>query len=149
MSESFLIKLQASACDFIKKEALTQVFFPVNFAKFLRTAFLTENLHWLLLPWQLSLKIFAPEKHLSHCFNLVCFLSQLINSVTKMNILLGVPFFSISLKESHKMSQSYLLQKTTLTFEETITTTVKLWLYLHKDPFNCVSFSVKCRVILN
>ena len=34
----FLIKLQAQAATF-----------PVNFAKFLRTPFLTEHLRWLLL----------------------------------------------------------------------------------------------------
>ena len=32
----------------IKKETLAQVF-PVNFAKFLRTPFFTEDLRWLLL----------------------------------------------------------------------------------------------------
>ena len=31
------------ACNFIKKETLAQVCFPVNFAKFLRTPFLTEQ----------------------------------------------------------------------------------------------------------
>ena len=31
------------ACNFIKKETLTQVFFPVNFVKFLRTAFLQNT----------------------------------------------------------------------------------------------------------
>ena len=36
------------ACNFIKKETLTQVF-PVNFAKFVRTPFFTEHLRWLLL----------------------------------------------------------------------------------------------------
>ena len=34
----FLIKLEAQACNLIKKETLAQVF-PVNFAKFLRTSF--------------------------------------------------------------------------------------------------------------
>ena len=46
---SFLIKLQAEACNFIEKETLAQVYFPVNFPKFLRTPFLTEHLRWLLL----------------------------------------------------------------------------------------------------
>ena len=45
---SFLIKLQAEACNFIKKETLARCF-PVNFAKFLRTPFPTEQLRWLLL----------------------------------------------------------------------------------------------------
>ena len=36
-----------NACDFIKKEAVTQMFF-LNFAKFLRTSFLTKHLRWLL-----------------------------------------------------------------------------------------------------
>ena len=39
---------EVAACNFIKKEALAQVFL-VNFAKFLRTYFLTEHLPWLLL----------------------------------------------------------------------------------------------------
>ena len=43
-----LIKLQAEPCSFIKKETLAQGF-PDNFAKFLRTPFLTERLWWLLL----------------------------------------------------------------------------------------------------
>ena len=42
---SFLIKLQAYV---IKKETLPQCF-PVNFAQFLRTPFLTGHLRWLLL----------------------------------------------------------------------------------------------------
>ena len=44
---SFLIKLQAY-CNFIKKR-LWHRCFPVNFAKFLRTPFLTKHLRWLLL----------------------------------------------------------------------------------------------------
>ena len=32
-----LIKLQAEACNFIKKKTLAQAFLSVNFAKFLRT----------------------------------------------------------------------------------------------------------------
>ena len=46
---SYLIKLQASACNFIKKKNLWYRCFPVNYAKFLRTPFLTEHLWWLLL----------------------------------------------------------------------------------------------------
>ena len=42
----FLIKFKA--CTFIKKR-LWHRCFPVNFAKFLRTTFLTEHLRWLLL----------------------------------------------------------------------------------------------------
>ena len=45
---SFLKKLQTMACNFIKKR-LWHKCFPVNFAKFLRTPFLTEHLWWLLL----------------------------------------------------------------------------------------------------
>ena len=45
---SFLANLQASGCNFIKEETLAQVF-SLNFAKFLRIAFLTEHLRWLLL----------------------------------------------------------------------------------------------------
>ena len=43
---SFLITLQDQACNIIKKETLAQVF-PVNFAKFLRTAFITEQNVWV------------------------------------------------------------------------------------------------------
>ena len=45
---SFLIKLQVSACNFVKKETLAQVF-SCEFCEFLRTPFLTEHLRWLLL----------------------------------------------------------------------------------------------------
>ena len=45
---AFLIKLQAKACNFIKKR-LWHSFFPVNFEKFLRTLFLIEHFRWLLL----------------------------------------------------------------------------------------------------
>ena len=41
--------LRPQACNFIKKQALAQVFFSVNFVKFLSTPFLTEHLWWLLL----------------------------------------------------------------------------------------------------
>ena len=44
--ESFLIKLQV--CNFIKKR-LQHKYFPVKFAKFLRTPFFTKHLRWLLL----------------------------------------------------------------------------------------------------
>ena len=43
-----LIKLQAEACNSIKKRDWYR-FFPVNFGKFLRTAFFIEHLRWLLL----------------------------------------------------------------------------------------------------
>ena len=44
---SFLIKLQTPAT--LLKKRLWHRCFPVNFAKFLRTPFLTEHLRWLLL----------------------------------------------------------------------------------------------------
>ena len=44
---SFLIKLQTPAT--LLKKRLWHRCFPVNFAKFLRTPFLTEHLGWLLL----------------------------------------------------------------------------------------------------
>ena len=43
---SFLIKLQDQAWNIIKKETLAQVF-PVNFAKCLRTVFITEQNIWV------------------------------------------------------------------------------------------------------
>ena len=45
---SFLIKLQAAPATLLKKR-LWHRCFPVNFAKFLRTPFLTEHLRWLLI----------------------------------------------------------------------------------------------------
>ena len=45
---SFLIKLQAEACNVIKKR-LWHMCFPMNFSKFLKITFLTEDLRWLLL----------------------------------------------------------------------------------------------------
>ena len=44
---SFLIKLKPETCNFIKKR-LCHMYFPVNFAKFLRIPFFLENLWWLL-----------------------------------------------------------------------------------------------------
>ena len=43
----FFIKLQATACKFIKKPTLHRSFL-VNFAKFLRTPFFTKHVRWLL-----------------------------------------------------------------------------------------------------
>ena len=45
---SFSIKLKAVPATLLKKR-LWHRWFPVNFAKFLRTPFLTEHLWWLLL----------------------------------------------------------------------------------------------------
>ena len=45
----FLIKLQAEACNFIKKRDSGTGVFPVNFAKFLRIPFFKEHFSWLLL----------------------------------------------------------------------------------------------------
>ena len=45
---SFLIKLQASSCNFIKKR-LWHRSFPVNFANFLKTSFL-QNISGQMLP---------------------------------------------------------------------------------------------------
>ena len=47
-----LFSINLQGCNFIKKEALAQVYFPVNFANFLRTLFLTEHLWWLLLTFE-------------------------------------------------------------------------------------------------
>ena len=44
---SFVIKLKAEACNFIKKR-IWHSCFPVNFEKLLRTPFLAEHLWWLL-----------------------------------------------------------------------------------------------------
>ena len=45
---SFLIKLQALACNFIKKETLAQVF-SYEFCETSNKTFLLEHLWWLLL----------------------------------------------------------------------------------------------------
>ena len=45
----FLIKLRASRPATLSKKRLWYRCFPVNFAKFLRTPFVTEHLRWLLL----------------------------------------------------------------------------------------------------
>ena len=50
--ENTRARAPASACNFIKKEALAQVFFLWILWKFLRTPFLTERLWWLLLVLQ-------------------------------------------------------------------------------------------------
>ena len=55
---SFLIKLQAETCNFIKKQALTQVF-SSEFCGMFRNTFFVENLWWLILthiPQHLPLK---------------------------------------------------------------------------------------------
>ena len=44
----FLIKLQVSACNFIKNGTLAKCF-PVNFANFLGAPFFLKHLWWLLL----------------------------------------------------------------------------------------------------
>ena len=57
---SFLIKLQASDLrpTTLLKKRLWQRCFPVNFAKFLRTPFLTEHFRWLLLILVINRNIF-------------------------------------------------------------------------------------------
>ena len=54
---SFLIKLQTSTCNFIKKETQAHVFFPVNFTKFLRTHFLQNTSGWLFLKTRSKIKL--------------------------------------------------------------------------------------------
>ena len=48
---SLLMKLQAEACNFIKKETLAQVF-SCELCEISKNTFLTENLRWLLLSYQ-------------------------------------------------------------------------------------------------
>ena len=48
---SSYISLQANAWIFIKKENMTQMFFPVNFVKFLRKSFSQNTSGRLLLSW--------------------------------------------------------------------------------------------------
>ena len=49
--DSFLTKLPASSCNFIKKEALAQVF-SCEFCEISRKLFFIEHLCWLLLLYQ-------------------------------------------------------------------------------------------------
>ena len=59
---SFLIKLQAEPCNFIKKETLIQVF-SCDFAKFLRTPFL-QNTSGRLPDWnQTCYQILVTTEH--------------------------------------------------------------------------------------
>ena len=57
----FLIKLEASACNFIKKETLTQVFFS-EFCEISRDTFFTEQLWWLLCSFALLLNFRATRR---------------------------------------------------------------------------------------
>ena len=61
---SFLIKLQAQPATLLKKR-LWRRCFPVNFAKFLRTPFLTEHRRWLLLPLVVIQYFFFPVQTIS------------------------------------------------------------------------------------
>ena len=45
------LECRPQACNFIKKETLAQSFFPVNFAKFVRTLFLQKTSGQQLLEW--------------------------------------------------------------------------------------------------
>ena len=71
---SFLIKLQARPATLLKKR-LWRRCFPVNFAKFLRTPFLTENLQWLLLN-HVNLKV---QYKIQKNVNLTCSLLDLFH----------------------------------------------------------------------
>ena len=51
---SFLIKLQALACNFIKKETLKHVL-PCEFREIFKNIFFLEHLRWLLLPCEIFL----------------------------------------------------------------------------------------------
>ena len=49
---SFLIKLQVWSLQLCLKKRLWHMCFPVNFAKFLTTPFLTEHFRWLIQNWE-------------------------------------------------------------------------------------------------
>ena len=77
---------------FSKKETLAQVF-PVNFAKFLRTPFLTEHLRWLLLKtWINSINIilifYFIRKSRYHCrgTNVELLLPRNSNNLTHLSV---------------------------------------------------------------
>ena len=73
---SFLIKLQAAACNIIKKR-LWRRCFPVNFAKFLRTPL--QNTSWRLL--QLIDSLFQSFRY-KQVFNFFCELVKFLNMCT-------------------------------------------------------------------
>ena len=57
---------RCEACKFIKKR-MQQGCFPVDFAKFLRTAFFMEHLRWLLLKMVEEFLRISNEKDLRNC----------------------------------------------------------------------------------
>ena len=69
---SFLIKLQAGACNFIKKKRLGHMCFPKNFAKFLRTLFSQNTSRRLLLYF----KLFHVEHFIQYCIWWTIFMLQ-------------------------------------------------------------------------
>ena len=83
------------SCNFIKKR-LWHTCFPVNFAKFLRTPFLTEQLRWLLLSkmW-LALQSFSCLLYfISFYFLLISF--QQKNEIKKRNTLMEFKYLLFS-----------------------------------------------------
>ena len=62
---SFLIRLQVKACNFIKKETLTQVF-SCEFGEIFKNTFFIEYLWWLLLYDTLSISFFIPSVKVNH-----------------------------------------------------------------------------------
>ena len=58
---SFLIKLQALSCSFIKKEALAQVVFSSEFCKLSKNTLFTEHLRWLFWKHWKSIWVLIPE----------------------------------------------------------------------------------------
>ena len=76
---SFLINLQHEACDFIKKELLTQVF-PCEFCEIFENSFFIEYPRWLLLHWLLVChiwwKFFKDRVPQFFQFNLNCFCNK-------------------------------------------------------------------------
>ena len=62
---SFLIRLQVKACNFIKKETLTQVF-SCEFGEIFKNTFFIEYLWWLLLYDTLSISFFITSVKVNH-----------------------------------------------------------------------------------
>ena len=92
-------------CNFIKNK-LPQRCFPVNIAKFLRTAFFIEHFRWLFLPFTTTFQNYywkdrwitvnkdhvhsAPEKHLKKVLDM----SQVVNKETQ-SLLLAFSIFHV------------------------------------------------------
>ena len=71
------VRRYAQPANLLKKRPQHR-FFPVNFAKFLRTPFLTENLHWLLLCFFSTGRIKKMDYSVTNLYNSSVFEIQIL-----------------------------------------------------------------------